>query len=74
MPWYAQYAEGEWPETGAVPDTHKHYANDGSFMEQSYKAIGYVQVTPVGSADPVDEPEPEPAPASVPPSGSRRGR
>jgi hypothetical protein len=44
MPWYAQ-REG-------LPDTHKMWADPGSTLEATLRAIGYVDVPAPGEAPP----------------------
>jgi hypothetical protein len=58
--WWAQHAY--WPETdppAPMPDSHKHYAESGSTLEASFKALDYVPVSAPGS-----EPEPDAEPVA----------
>ena len=60
--WLAQYAtwpvgEGEDPQP--MPDTHKHWAETGSPLEASLRALGYVAVEAPGAEPIVGEHGPE---------------
>jgi hypothetical protein len=53
-----------------LPDTHKMWADEGSQLEATLRALGYVEVPAPGQPDepdaaPVDQPPAEPAPAAA---------